>query len=78
MMFRRTITKDFTAIRVLQAEIVAEAERLRFGETRLFEVKLTVEESLINAIKRFRSGAKLYVEAQLDGSGVTIVVREAE
>ena len=75
MIFRRTISRDFAAFRILQAEIVAEAERQRFGESRLFEVKLKIEEAFIDAIKRYKSGARLLVEAELDGSGVKIAVR---
>ena len=77
MTFRRTISGDFEAFRVLQTEIVSAAEQYGFTESRLFEIQLTIEESLINAIKRFGSGVKLLVDAELSDSGLKLTVREA-
>ena len=77
MTFQRTITGDFTAFRTLQSEIIAIAEDQGFAGNKLFAVKLAIEDSLIDAIKRFGTGSRLVVDAELSDSGIKLAVREA-
>ena len=77
MILRRKISADYVAFRAIQAEIIKIAEQHSLAEDKLFEAKLTIEESLIDAIKRFGSGVRLRFEAEIDASGVTIAVQEA-
>jgi hypothetical protein len=77
MILRREILSDYVAFRAVQAEIITIAEQHGLAGDKLFEAKLKIEESLIAAIKRFGSGAKLSIEAEIDASGVKIAVQEA-